>query len=119
MVARPALDEVLDKLYDAAASPQLWQPALEQLSDYLKAFDATMIFWNKQKGSVDLLTWAGRYSAEAVDLYGRYYGRLDPAVPLAHRAAVGQSVMCDELIDQSWVAKSEYYNDFLIPNGGR
>lgn len=111
--------ELIAALYEAAVEPELWPQAMTRLADYVAAFDVTLIYWDQPNPDVRFVVSAGRYSPDAVALYERHYSQLDPAAQAAARLPAGQPVLIDRLIDQDTVKRSAYYNEFLIPNGGR
>src|SRR4029077_2017367 len=55
----------------------------------------------------------------ASDAYQRYYADIDPYRPLITAAPLGAWMPCAAFFDPKFVARSEFYNDFLIPRGVR
>jgi DNA-binding NarL/FixJ family response regulator len=57
------------------------------------------------------------FTPEYCSLYASYYHRVDPLYASASPSPASESVMlCHEFLPEESVAKSEYYQDFLIPN---
>ncbi|WP_448188079.1 LuxR C-terminal-related transcriptional regulator [Azospirillum sp. sgz301742] len=112
------LQSLIILFYEAAARPELWQEALVRLADALDADEAVLNIW---VGNTPLLvqTAGRRYGGDGLRDYQAHYGALDPSRLHTERAAEGVITNCVDYVPQDGVAKSEYYQDFLIPVGGR
>ncbi|MEJ0024393.1 MAG: helix-turn-helix transcriptional regulator [Rhizomicrobium sp.] len=103
--------------YRAAAEPDAWPEALTSLAG---AFDATaghLIWWNKQQNKVES-SWVGgdHTLVKAGDArYNAHYGAIDPRRKLAAGAATSDPQFCQTSFDETYVERSEIYQDFLIP----
>jgi DNA-binding CsgD family transcriptional regulator len=112
-------DAVIALLYDAAAGHAQWPVALGAMTDLLGGFASTLLVWDNTIQRPVFQSMTDRFDPEAVRLYNEYYGALDRMRQLVPTYAVGQVANSAELINPEEVAKSEFHNDFLIPNGGR
>jgi DNA-binding CsgD family transcriptional regulator/PAS domain-containing protein len=116
---RSSFDEVITSFYEAATDVSLWPSALASLTDLFgPAFTSYYGVWNAKK-EVTFAAVEGDHIAAANEAYSRYYAQIDPRAGLADAGPTGQIVTCHELFDDRYVAKSEFYQDFLIPIGGR
>ena len=118
MQASPS-DELFSDFYAAAAGRLSWQQPLDKLA-------ALLGLWVVQIIGVDKRTGAAIFSAEStlpsplvVLDYLRRYQTTDPRVALTMATPDGQWMHCHEHLSKTFVATSEFYQDFLIPHGGR
>ncbi len=117
---RPGMEEVTAAFYEAAGEPSLLQPALRSLADLFTPTWITHFFvGNKDVTDVPLSLVSHDAIQPAAEQYANYYGAIDPRVAVFSRNPVGQAFFCHHLFDERYVAKSEFYADFLIPAGGR
>ncbi len=115
------LDAVLEAIYEAALVPERWDEALAALTRLAGGIGSTLIAWNKEEDRPILVKAAGAFDDNEAGqrLYAEHYGALDLTRRLALTHPVGSPFLCHEHIDEPEVQRSEYYNDFLIPQGGR
>ena len=114
-------ERTIGLFYEAAINPSLWPLALDAFSAgtgsvgaHLIAFDRQTLLprWGFLGGSV--------IAPDSMGLYIQHYKNVDPLIPTMVVAPVANSAMlCHEFIPQESVARSEYYQDFLIPSHGR
>lgn len=112
-------DLLVSAIYDAALKPELWPTALGALAESLACDVFHAFVWNSTEQR-PTLTWASASASSAMrDQYDSYYGRIDPRRRLADDQSPGVVFRCHEHIDEREVARSEFYQDFLLPNGLR
>lgn len=115
-------DEVFDTLlgliYDAAYDDKRWPKALAAISEYVGAVGSQFLLWDKTSNSLAYSALSG-FGPEAEPLYGAHYGAIDPRRQLVFQRPIGSLMICDQHFDESYAQKSEFYNDYLIPMGGR
>jgi DNA-binding CsgD family transcriptional regulator len=110
-------DGVISLMYEAAANPQLWPVALDALAKGARARGANLEVYDRQAS--DFWGFMGGVVPNFL-LYREYYHRLDPLNTATPALPVGERVtLCHESVSPGTVAKSEFYQDFLIPNHGR
>jgi DNA-binding CsgD family transcriptional regulator/PAS domain-containing protein len=112
-------DQAISEEYEASLDPLHWPNALECVGRACGAWGIQLLAFDRASGTVPFSAVAGQITAEAEALYIEHFGRLDPRVPLVARMAVGDLMICHEHFGGDFVARSEFYQDFLIPNGGR
>jgi hypothetical protein len=105
----------LDSLiHDAAVWPEAWPDALRALTDATGAAGAALIVFNKSAGSVDEAYFSGLSAGFKSD-YIRHYAALDPFSPLLD----GSWKKLSDCLPYQLLAKSEWYNDFVLTCGVR
>jgi DNA-binding CsgD family transcriptional regulator len=118
-MGEPDLDRVVALIYEAAMAPDQWPTALAALSVLIGAWTSHLFLWDGRENTMPFSATGGEIDPEMERLYGTYYGTIDPRRQLTQRQRVGQPMVCHHHFDQGYVAKSEFYSDFLIPFGGR
>jgi DNA-binding CsgD family transcriptional regulator len=119
MTADRAFDETIHLLYEAATDASLWPHALASLSNLMGSVVSHYLFLDKVKAEAAFSVVDAGYPAEANDDYLRYYGKIDPKPALAIQRPSGQIIACHHHFDDAFIAKSEFYQDYLIPLGVR
>jgi PAS domain-containing protein len=114
-------DAVLGAIYEAALAPERWSEVLRALTRLAGGVGSTLVAWNTAEDRPILVKAAGEFhdNNEGQRLYAEHYGALDLTRRLALTHPVGSIFLCHEHIGEPVVRASEYYNDFLIPQGGR
>ena len=112
-------DDIVAGFYRAAQGACGWQGAI-------RAFQESMDAWAIHLHAVDLAQRrvvysyaAARSPPEAEVDYVRTYHRIDPRANLAIQREPGAWFNCWERFDERYVAASPFYQEFLIPYGGR
>jgi DNA-binding CsgD family transcriptional regulator len=112
--------ELVASFYEAAFDAALWPEALRQLGELQGSVGAGLVIWDGVAGRVaHVANGGGMMESEASVAYERYYARIDTYRPLIAAAPLGAWLPCATFFDQHYVARSELYNDFLIPHGVR
>jgi DNA-binding CsgD family transcriptional regulator len=113
------LDLLVAQIYDAAVGRQPWEMPLRTLNEGADGFLAQLMGYDRQGGSIAFSHVAGRASPESHLEYLRHYHRLDPRAPLMLRNKGGGWLHCHEHLSDEEVAADPFYQEFLIPSGGR
>lgn len=111
-------DEVLGQLYEAAVDELAWPAALTALGDLSSSIGGHLLVWDLKRHAPVASLMANRFPEVNAD-YLTYYGAIDPRLQLVRNMPVGQALACHHYFDGAYVRRDEFYNDFLIPNGGR
>lgn len=119
MLADQAFDEVISGFYEAAAGQREWVDALLPVQRALSAFLVHLHGVDIDQGSIAFSYDAGIAPAEANLDYIRKYHRIDPRSNLALELKPGEWCNCWDLFDDEFVANDPFYQEFLIPHGGR
>lgn len=119
MRQRVTFGDVIISFYEAATEPALWMPALASMTRlFSPAFIAHWFTWDRTK-NVDFSIVDRDELAGANKQYVTYYAKIDPRTAMGARLPVGEVLACHHHFDEAYVAKSEFYQDFLIRIGGR
>jgi len=112
-------DEVVVDFYKAAMGEQPWGLGLEKVRQALGAQVVNLYGAVKQTRSVAFSFEVGHAKAEAALDFIRLYHQIDPRAALAMNTPAGQVVSCHRHFDEAFVAQDRFYQEFLIPYGGR
>lgn len=114
-----AFDRVVGAIYDAAIQPGLWANAFAAVQGALGCDVFHSFVWDHAKER-PALTWASEGVTASVERqYAEHYGLIDPRRILIDHQPVGAVFRCHDHIDERAVARSEFYQDFLIAGGMR
>lgn len=111
-------DRLVESLYESVLDPALWP---QTLSEFARRFGATggqFFVWDESRDRGPFIAFGG-LPMDAVEDYEAYYASIDPRRQQALRAPVGDWMLCHRQFDEHFVARSEFYQDFLLPGGTR
>lgn len=112
------VDGLIAGIYAAAIGQVAWSDCLHRVSQAYGLW-VVQFFAVSSRGAVLFSFEGGAATPEtAFDWFHKYH-RMDPRAELVGRSPVGYWIACDEHFDDEYVAKSPFYQDFLIPYGGR
>lgn len=112
-------DQIALGFFRAVRGHISWNQALLPLQRAVSAWMVQLHGVDLARQTVTFLHVAGDLPAEAVVDYVRQYHRLDPRAELAVHLPPGQWFNCWDHFDDGYVANSVFYQEFLIPYGGR
>src|ERR1700692_4696787 len=105
---------LVERLHDAAVTPEAWADALTALTDAAGVAGAALIIFNKSTGKVDEAHFCGLSAGFKSD-YVRHYAAIDPYSSLLERSWKKLS----ECLPDRLLRGSEWYNDFILTCGVR
>ena len=110
--------DLIERIYDAALSPQAWPALLAQISDSVGGSSAWLSRLDVRTGNGTGMT--ARIDPAMPDLYRRYYGGINPIAKVENAegfmAAWRPLILTDEdRVPKEKMVKSEFYADFLKP----
>jgi hypothetical protein len=108
------VSRLIAKVHDAGLTPDAWPEALKALTDALGIAGAACIVFSKGTGRVDWVRLSG-LSAAFESKYISHYAPLDPFSPLLN-VAPGWTKL-SECLTAPVLARSEWYNDFVLACG--
>jgi len=111
-------DNVIAALYSAAVDPQGWDAALEALKQLADARAANCFVHDAMTDGFLEYRFTG-YSPKWADDYAKHYHRLDLARGVLLREPAGKMYPMHRHLPNNVVGRSEYYQDFYIPEGLR
>lgn len=112
-------DTTVAGFYRAAVGTLSWGEALLPLQQAMSAWLVVLYALDLSRGSVVFSYEVGEATAEGALDYLRTYHRIDPRAEYLITLKPGTWANCWEHFDDEYVANSPFYQDFLLPYGGR
>ncbi len=112
-------DDIVAGFYRAASGAIGWVDALVPFQRAMSAVAVTLIGVDVSQGSLTFSYDASDLPAEASLDYFRTYHKIDPRAQLIMTLPPGGWMHCWEHFNDEFVANDRFYQDFLIPYGGR
>lgn len=115
------LDEVVARLYEAGAglNDVSWGQALRGVQRVLQAHTVRLLAIDLAQRSLLFYAEAGDAPPEALLDYTRCYHLIDPRLARVLPMPAGRWAHCHEMFDDAFVARDHFYQEFLLPYGGR
>lgn len=117
--ADPVFEDLIPVLYRAATGIADWSEPFAVIARELRAWGVHLTVLDRR----DALPWVSHLflpdHPSARLAYLNHYYRLDPRPRLLLDGPTGVWRHCQEAIDEEIVATSPFYQEFLLPNGGR
>lgn len=116
MFRRPRMGHAVNAIYEAALDPAGWAPALIAVAQQVGASSATAIAMDMTDTSVN---FGALYNIEPGRLndYARHYMSVDVWNAALARLPARRPYFSQTLIEGAAFTRSEFYNDFLRPQG--
>lgn len=111
-------DDVIADTYLAATGRMPWGQALRRISDVLNCFVVQVVGVDLQQRRLTYSFESGGVAEAAID-YARSYHQIDPHAAHVMQHPAGTLIAFSRVFDQSFVDRSPFYQDFLIPYGSR
>ncbi len=106
----------VESVYGAAVDPERWQDAIDALSAGYPDGHATLVYHDLSEGRGAIAKTSG-WDSEWVGSYNVYYNGKNPWLAQLKRRAVGKAVPSEFMLARSELVKTEFFNDFLRPQG--
>jgi DNA-binding CsgD family transcriptional regulator len=113
------LESLFSSFYAAASGRVGWDRPLDQLANHLGLWGVQMVGVDKRSGGLTFSAEGGPAPPEAVLDYIRQYHPINPRIAYALAKPIGEFMHCHEHCDDAFVATNSFYQDYLIPHGGR
>lgn len=111
---------IRDLFFEAAIGATSLENALDALTSLFGGVGSTLLISDKELRRPSAGWIAGKFDPKGMESYLAYYGRLDPLVPLfISGRPVGELISYEHVVSEEFVRRSEFFQDFLIPQGGR
>lgn len=113
---------LMSDLHSAAVGRLEWSQALGRLCDCLDLWASQIIGVDKRTGGLIFSSggWPKNQDLPGVELdYIRFFHTSNPRLLPAMRNGVGKWFHCHEHFDDNFVARNRFYQEFLLPHGGR
>lgn len=112
-------DTIVADIYRAAGGEVPWGLPLQGVADVLQAWGVYVQGVRLSDGAVAFAYEVGGFPPTAALDYVRHFHRIDPRMSFLVPLPTGQWASCHEHFDDDFVAKDPFYQDFLLPAGGR
>lgn len=117
--------EAIALLYKAALHPESWPRFLESFARVLGGQTALIWLYDyahadaQMEASGEFVPCSIGFTPEHLDSFARHYAKTNVWAPLTEVIPEGQPVVSSEIYPEANLAKTEYYNDWLRPQGLR
>lgn len=112
---------LLGDIYESAWSTAQWSTVLSRLAQMTNCTIAHLYISDHRTRKV-IESYCGgdeRRISAAHQAYIDHYGAIDPRGAKSSSLPSGNWILCQEHFDERYVSRSEFYQDYLIPNGFR
>jgi DNA-binding CsgD family transcriptional regulator/PAS domain-containing protein len=112
-------DEIYSAVYAAAAKRLQWEEPLNRICQALGLWACQMVGVDKRRGGL-IFSAGSTFTKPEIELdYIRFYHAINPRVRPSLQLAPDQWMHCHQVFDDAFVARDRFYQEFLIPYGGR
>jgi DNA-binding CsgD family transcriptional regulator/PAS domain-containing protein len=106
----------IDRIYGAAMAPERWPVFLDGLRSELQLATLGLIFRHPSDGDHGIIASAG--NDEHYDhTYRSHFYKLNPWLPWGPLEEEGRVILADSVLPQSELVRTEFYNDWMRPQG--
>ena len=109
---------LIEYAYDATMAPDKWQILIEKFIVALGANTGILREVNYNSGAVGLFSTVG-YTPQLKQAYRDHFVHLDLFAPTLKQSPIGEMIHGDTAVPWSQQIKSEFYNDYMRPQGAR
>ena len=112
---------LLGDIYESAWSTAHWSTVLNRLAEMTNCTIAHLYISDHRTRKI-IESYCGgdeRRISSAHQAYIDHYGAIDPRGAKSSSLSPGNWILCQEHFDERYVSRSEFYQDYLIPNGFR
>lgn len=105
--------EVIDKIYDAAITDD-WQSVIDTISRMFDQVAVHLFGHDVRLGKPEIMLTAN-HQEDMLQSYAEYYHEINAWLPGIIAAPLGQTKYSREFLPDSELIKTEYYNDWILP----
>ncbi|WP_353191003.1 hypothetical protein [Pandoraea pnomenusa] len=114
-----SLDALISACYDGVLDEARWDQALRDFNRLAGGIGFHSVTWDRIRHCATRESNSLEVSDDLIQEFLDKLAPTDPRVALMLRQPVGHAMRCHHHLSERYVARSELYNDFLIPNGVR
>lgn len=117
-----SLDHLIGRLYEAVMEPDLWCEVMTLCARYVGGVAGHMLTIDKRSNQPVFSVCGGEIATlDHEGAYVEHYMAIDPRLKsnMLSNAPLHDWRFCHGYLDQKFVDRDEFYQDFLIPIGGR
>lgn len=111
-------DRLMTGIYESVLQPDGWAAVLQDLSGQLAVDNLHFMVWRADEEGPRYSLSRGMDEAMEAG-YRAHYGAIDPRRLLVAQWEPGRWLACHQHFDRRTVARSEFFQDYLIPGGCR
>lgn len=108
-------DQFTAMVYAALLGETTWRHFLEKLAATIPGGTAGLVVHDLLRG--EGYGFLAGHAEGAMGPYNEYFAQLNPLQPSLAMRPAGEAVRDDQLYPRSDLARSEFFNDFLVPHG--
>ncbi|MDH4216277.1 MAG: hypothetical protein OEV23_05210 [Gallionella sp.] len=105
---------LVGKVYDAALDENKWPPFLDAFAQAVGGCSSILRSTDLNNCSADFVASVG-YDDSWQESYRHHFVKVDCYNPTLNQYAIGTIISSDQHYDPTELRKSEYYNDYLVP----
>ncbi len=114
-----SLDALIGVCYDGVLDEACWERALREFNRWAGGMGFHSVTWDRARHRATRDSHSLDASPAIVREFVEKLAPTDPRVALMLRLPMGHALRCHHHLSERYVARSELYNDFLIPHGVR
>lgn len=111
-----AFSDLVARIYAAGLDPERWREVVEGLHDQTGGLK-TQLFGHDATSGLNLGMITSGYDTGFLDAYEQHFGAINPWVRGMTKAPAGKVLSAAELCPFDDMARSEFYNDWVVPQG--
>lgn len=115
-IGHPAADGLIDAIYGGVLSEASWNRFLDTLAATIPGSTAGLILHDESEAKAPLALMSKSFPSSAATAYNAYYAAINPLPRLLSRNRSDCGLADVQLISFADFTKSEFFNDFLMPN---
>src|SRR5262245_15599707 len=112
-------DALVEQIYASVEDPRLWAGFLKELTFSLGATVGALVFEDLRRHTAGFAEIVGQFQPDLIEKYQAYYASRNPWMEqgMQNRAFLrGDVIVGQQLLHDSRLARTEYYNDLLVPS---
>lgn len=109
-------DELIDLIYAILLGEASWQQFLDTLAAGIPNGKAVMAMHGIASPEEGYVPISAGFDGKAIETYNAHYAALNVWQPPLTRQRVGIGVIDNQLLSREELIKTEFFNDYLIPN---
>jgi DNA-binding CsgD family transcriptional regulator len=106
----------VERIYEAACDPKCWQDAIDHLCRAYPGGQGTLLRHDVSDGK-GLFAWTSGWDSTWVEAYNSHYNLKNPWLPNLRKRPAGKAVPAEFMLERSELLKTEFFSDFLNPQG--
>ncbi|AVF42248.1 hypothetical protein AL486_23175 [Pandoraea apista] len=114
-----SLDALISTCYDGVLDEARWDQALRDFNRWAGGTGFHSVTWDRARHCATRDSYSLETPPDLIREFVEKLAPTDPRVSLMLSQPVGHAMRCHHHLSERYVARSELFNDFLIPNGVR